>query len=121
MNVNCGTCGICIGIIEAKDEYLKKHMYDIDYDIPGYGCWWFVDGCVSSKDHHQETKFTKSFVHEDYCLRDVVVGMKVNMETKKISYSIDGDDYVDAPIDLERDKYRLAVTLLSTDDEVQLL
>ena len=36
-------------------------------------------------------------------------------------YSIDGDDFVDAPVTLEKYEYRLAVSLMSYNDEIELL
>ena len=54
-------------------------------------------------------------------MKDVIVGMKVNMDKKKISYWIDAEDYIEASITLDKDQYRLAVSLWSNDDQIALL
>ena len=116
--------GICIGIIEDKDEYLKKHIKNYNYDLYGYGCWWYPDGTVSEESYREYKVFTKTFQDKltgKRTMQDVIVGIKINMEKKKISYSIDGDEYIDAPITLTRDKYRLAVSLFSVNDQIELL
>ena len=117
-----GEAGICIGVIEDEEENLKKHHKDFDYDLYGYGCWWFADGSVSAQDNMSRKVFTKSFRRNHaFVMNDVIIGIKINIETKKISYSIDGDDYIEAPLTLTKDKYRLAVTLFNLGDEIELL
>ena len=118
-----GAADFCIGVIEDKDEYLKKHHQNVNYDLHGYGCWWYPDGSVSAQDHTTREAVTKSFADDDgnLVMNDAIIGMKINMETKKISYSIDGNDYIEAPITLKKDKYRLAVTLFHYDDQIELL
>ena len=119
MKINCSNRNICIGIIEDNDQYLKDHTSNFDYDINGYGCWWFPDGSVSAKGIGRP-HFTKKF--QRFAMKNIIVGMKVNMTTKKLGYSIDGDDYVEVPrLTLDKGKYRLAVTLFDLDDTIELL
>ena len=52
-------------------------------------------------------------------MKDVNVGMKINLDTLKISHSIDGDEYFDAPIAIKQNEYRLAVAMFGQDDEME--
>ena len=114
---------ICIGIIENKSEYLNKHLTNFDYDMYGYGCWWYPTGNLYgiSETGGKSEKFTKSFKCGNEDIKDVVIGMKVDLDTKSISYSIDGDEYKKAPCKIRTTECRLAVSLLAKDDQVELL
>ena len=110
--------GVCIGIIENEPGILNRYRHSIDYHYQDVGYWWHPCGSMGAY-LDKDKIFTKQYAH--YNLQDVIVGMKLNLEAKKLSYSIDGDDYVNAPMTVEPKEYRLAVTILSMGDEIELL
>ena len=110
-----------IGVIQDKKECLMAHLGNYDYDhgyhTNGYGCWLCTDGAFSN--NGMET----TIVHRiDPSKQDTVqYGMKIDLKSKKIYFSVDDNDYVEAPYTLKGDRYRLVVTLITTNVQVELL
>ena len=114
MKVKSRSTNMCIGIIHDKLDILQKCINNYDYDLDEHGCWW-CDGTISAGSTMK--KITKGFEENE----TIIIGMKLNMETRKISFSIDGAEYIEAPITLHHDTYRLAATLLYDQEQIELL
>ena len=106
-----------IGIIEDETEYLTDNFKTFNYDLDDQGCWLCTDGYFSNKG--KEKRIIEPI---DPSKQDKVeIGIKIDLNTKQIYYSIDENDYILAPYTLKHNKYRLAVTLTSIDVQVELL
>ena len=103
--------GGCIGIIQDLDlsqEKMSRTLDRLRYDTDGYGAFWemrlgkFLNG--------KPVEFMKQY-KDKIKNNDVIIGVKIDLDSQRLYFFVDEEEYVEAPYTLQNDKsYRLVAS-----------
>ena len=107
----------CIGIIEDKPEILKEFQNSVNF-ILEHGCLLHSDG----KFYRGSITYGESYMGQTrFEEEDTRIAMALDMDNHTLSFNIDGIDYGVATNKLDKDRYRMVITLDTENHEVKLL
>ena len=106
---------ICLGVIEADDELLKKHTNDGQHDNQDYGGSFWNGAQWYSKGRRGEPYGCRC------CSKNDIIIITLDMDKHTISYKINDKDYGVASDQMKKDKYRLVINCGSADIELELI
>ena len=116
-----GRLGICVGIVQ--NDKIDDFVVNCNYVTEGYGALWYSrNGCLLDK----TLLFPKVTHGLEDVIKNICLKMKIDIDEKRLSYSIDEDEYKTVSYTLVNDKnksFRLAVYFTKSHDvqEVELL
>ena len=101
--------GACIGIIkDLPMEQISVSLDTVRYDLDGHGAFFEVKSTRFYA--RKSTDFMEEFRDKNQN-NDVIVGMKIDLKSGSLYYSVDDSEYVKAPYTLDSDEsYRLVVS-----------
>ena len=109
-----------VGVIEDRDEVLKHNHASYSYGMDGDGCFLLSNGKFFYSDDPSDDIFdyAKPFGDEG-----TMITLILNMDKQSVCYKINDEDfgYVNAKCVKKKQKYRLAVTMVTGNKKIALL
>ena len=104
----------CIGVIEDDVKVLEQFRNDNDYDESGHGCFLLTDGFFYNNERLER-------YCGDFKDKDRIITIILDMDKHSIKFKIDDKEYGIATDKLEKDKYRMIISLYDKGDVIELL